>query len=213
MRGDRRGLFLVFEGVEGAGKSTQVQRLVARLEERRISYLLVREPGGTPAGERIRQIVLDPELSMCAETELLLYLAARAQFVRQLVQPALERGELVIADRYELSTFAYQGVGRGLGVERARELNAFATGGLKPDAIILLTVEPEAGLARKNSEMDRLERERSAFHRTVAKAYRQLAATEPSVIVIDSGAPTEEVTDRIWVELCERWPERFEPGG
>lgn len=207
-----RGLFLVFEGVEGAGKSTQVGRLASRLRERGLPFLLAREPGGTPAGERIRAVVLDPDLAVRPETELLLYLAARAAFVREVVGPALERGELVIADRYELSTYAYQGVGRGLGLERVRELNAFATGGLKPDLTFLLWVDPRDGLARKEAGEragDRLERERASFHRRVAEAYGELARVEPGVVLLPASGGAGELAQRIWEEVVRRWPERF----
>ena len=118
------GLFIAFEGGEGAGKSTHLRRLTERLDRLGIAHLLVREPGGTPAGERIRQIVLDPETLIFAETELLLYLASRAEFVNRVVRPALERGELVLADRFEMSTYAYQGLARGLGLERVKDLTA-----------------------------------------------------------------------------------------
>ena len=119
---DRTGLFIVFEGVEGAGKTTHLRRLSRRLDELGIAHLVVREPGGTPAGERIRDIVLDTRSELFPETETLLLLAARAEFVRRVVRPALERGELVLGDRYELSTLAYQGAARDIGIERAREV-------------------------------------------------------------------------------------------
>lgn len=202
----------MFEGVEGAGKSTHVRRLSERLDRLGIAHLLVREPGGTPAGERIREIVLDPGTPVFAETELLLYLSARAEFVRRVVAPALERGELVIADRFELSTYAYQGVGRGLGLQRVRELNAFATGGIKPDGTILLALDPEVGRSRQRGEADRLEREHTDFHRAVARAYDRLADSEPDVVKIPSHGSLDEVQELIWDVLSGRWPGRFPPG-
>lgn len=205
-------MLIAFEGVEGAGKSTHVRRLSERLDRLGIAHLLVREPGGTPAGERIRQIVLDPETPVFAETELLLYLASRAEFVRRVVRPALERQELVLADRFELSSYAYQGLGRGLGLDRVRELNAFATGGLKPDGTILLSLDPEVGRGRQRGEADRLEREHTDFHRTVARAYDQLAASEPGVVTIPSHGSVESVQTLIWEVLSGQWPERFPPG-
>lgn len=204
-----RGFFVVFEGVEGAGKSTHARRLAARLQAARIPCLLTREPGGTPVGERIRQVVLDPGLAVSAETELLLLLAARAEFVRSVVQPALERGEVVIADRFDLSTLAYQGAGRGLGVDQVRALNEFATGGLAPDALLFLRVDPGEGLRRKSDAADRLERETDAFHRRVAEAYEELTCELSGVIVVDTTIPCDEVEARILQALATRWPETF----
>lgn len=205
----RTGLFIVFEGVEGAGKTTHLRRLSRRLDQLGVAHVVVREPGGTPAGERIRDIILDPGSELFSETELLLLLAARAEFVRRVVQPALERGELVLGDRYELSTLAYQGSARGIGVDRVREINAFATAGLKPDGTVLLRIDPESGRGRKTDAADRMERESAAFHDMVAAAYGELAATEPGVITIDSGGSPEAVHHRIWEELADRWPGRF----
>ncbi len=205
------GLFIAFEGGEGAGKSTHLRRLTERLDRLGVAHLLVREPGGTPAGERIRQIVLDPETHIFAETELLLYLASRAEFVKRVVRPALDRGELVLADRFEMSTYAYQGIARGLGLERVRELNAFATGGLKPDGTVLLALDPDVGRGRLRGEGDRLEREHADFHRAVAGAYEVLAESEPGVITIRSDGSVEDVQERLWAELSARWPDRFPP--
>jgi dTMP kinase len=207
-----RGLFIAFEGGEGAGKSTHLRRLTERLDRLGVAHLLVREPGGTPAGERIRKVVLDPETPVFAETELLLYLASRAEFVRRVVGPALDRGELVLADRFEMSTYAYQGVARGLGLERVRELNAFATGGLKPDGTVLLSLDPDVGRGRQTGAWDRLEQEHAEFHRAVAGAYAELAESEPGVITVRSDGSVEEVQDRLWAELSARWPDRFPPG-
>ena len=209
----RTGLFIVFEGVEGAGKTTHLRRLSRRLDQLGVAHVVVREPGGTPAGERIRDIILDPGAELFSETELLLLLAARAEFVRRVVQPALERGELVLGDRYELSTLAYQGAARGIGMDRVREINAFATAGLKPDGTVLLRVDPESGRGRKTDAADRMERESVAFHRAVADAYDELAETEPEVIPINSGDTPDAVHRRIWEELSSRWPGRFPPEG
>lgn len=203
------GLFVVFEGVEGAGKTTQVRRIADRLSRLGVPHRLVREPGGTELGEHIREIVLDPALEMSAEAELLLVLAARAESVRRLVRPALAAGELVLSDRYELSTFAYQGAGRGLGVERTREWNRLATEGLVPHLTILLLVGSEVGRARQSGEADRLERERGDFHRAVAAAYEQLAAADETIITIRADGTADETHDLIWAELSRRWPDRF----
>lgn len=210
---DDRGLFIVFEGVEGAGKSTQLRRLASRLEQSGTAYRRVREPGGTEVGERIRETVLDPALDVEVETELLLMLAARAEFVRKIVRPALARGEVVLADRYQLSTFAYQGLARELGLERVRALNRFATGGLAPDATVLLLVDPSVGIARRGARPgDRMEREGDDFHRRVGEAYRELARTEPDVVPVDGEAPVEAVGERIEAALAARWPELFGRG-
>lgn len=208
----RSGFFLVFEGVEGAGKSTHARRLAARIQAAGVPCRLARDPGGTPVGERIREVVLDPGLRVEPEAELLLLLAARAELVREVIRPALERGEVVIGDRYELSTLAYQGMARGLGVERVRELNGFATEGLAPDAIVLLTVDAGEGLRRKRGEADRLEREAGGFHRRVAEAYRELTRELPGVIVVSGDGSRDEVEARIVQELTARWPETFRVG-
>jgi dTMP kinase len=203
------GLFIVFEGVEGAGKSTQIRRVADRLRRLDMPYRLVREPGGTEVGERIREIVLDPDLEMSAEAELLLVLAARAESVRRLVLPGLAAGELVLSDRYELSTFAYQGAGRGLGIDRTRRWNRLATGGLAPHLTILLLVGSEIGRGRQAGEADRLERERDDFHRAVAAAYERLAAADETIVTIRAEGTAEETHDLIWAELTRRWPDRF----
>lgn len=216
-----KGLFVVFEGVEGAGKSTHLELLAEHLGERGVPHRVVREPGGTEAGERIRRVVLDAALEVTPRTELLLMLAARAEFVHRLVRPALREGEVVLADRFELSTFAYQGVARGLGVDRVRELNDFATGGLKPDALVLLEVSAETGLRRKagDADRDRMESEDEEFHRAVAGAYRRLAAersdvlteTPDGLIRVPAEGEREEVHSRIRTALHGRWPETFGP--
>lgn len=211
-RGGPDGLFLVFEGVEASGKSTQARRLARRLEASGIEHRLAREPGGTDAGERIRDVVLDPGLDLDPRTELLLMLAARAEFVRRSVRPALERGEVVLADRYELSTFAYQGLARGLDLERVRRLNRFATDGLRPDLTLLLLVEPDEARRRREGERtDRMEGAGEAFHGAVDRAYRRLAREEEGVVAVDGSGRPEEVEERIFGELSARWPELF-PG-
>jgi dTMP kinase len=204
-----RGLFIVFEGVEGSGKSTHVRLLSERLLEAGVHHRVTREPGGTATAERIRSVVLDPALEIGPEAELLLILAARAEFVRDVVEPSLARGEIVLADRYELSTYAYQGIARGLGLERVRELNAVATGGLKPDAILLLEVDSATGLGRKETEVDRMESEDAAFHEAVEAAYRHLAETEPDVIRIDTSRDCAVVEREIDATLVAGWPAEF----
>lgn len=207
-----RGVFVVFEGVEGAGKSTQASRLSRRLERHGVAHELAREPGGTEAGERIRSLVLDPEVAVSDETELLLMLAARAELVRRVVEPALSRGEVVVADRYELSTFAYQGVARGLGLQRVRDLNRFATGGLEADLTIVLEVGPEEARRRRDDDAaDRVEKAGDAFHRRVADAYARLAAPDDRIVTVEGAGPEAEVEARVADELGTRWPGVFPP--
>ncbi len=205
-----KGLFIVFEGVEGAGKSTHIKAVSDRLTQAGVDHVLIREPGGTVVGERARDLVLDPGLDMCAEAELFLYLTSRAEFVRRLVIPALELDKLVLADRYELSTFAYQGAARGLDLDRVREANHLATGGLEPDLTVLLRIDPQRGRGRQSGEPDRLESERAEFHRSVAIAYDRMASLDAAIVSVDTGGEAVEVHERIWGELSMRWPDRFE---
>lgn len=204
------GLFIVFEGIEGSGKSTQAKLLSAWLGGLGVPHLLVREPGGTKVGEAVRQIVLHGE-HIDARTELMLYLAARAALVTERLVPALRRGEIVIADRYELSTFAYQGYGRGLRLEDVRAANAVATGGLRPDLTIVLDVQAALGFRRLEGRGggDRIEREGAEFHRRVAAGYAELTATEPHVEAVDGSFPPDQVHASVVRLLQRRFPETF----
>lgn len=192
-----RGRFVVVEGVEGAGKTTQVARLADWLSARGRPHLVAREPGGTDVGEAVREVLLDRhDLDVPAETELLLILAARAAFVRRLVEPALERGAVVVADRYEHSSLAYQGYGRGLDLAEVERLNRFATGGIRPDLTLILDVPVEVGLARQRNQggtADRMEREGRAFLERVRNGYLALADRDPSARLVDAAAPADEV--------------------
>lgn len=208
----RPGLFIVFEGVEGAGKTTQIRMVSERLARHEVDHLLVREPGGTAVGERARAVVLDPSLEICPESELFLYLTSRAEFVRQLVVPALEQGRLVVADRYELSTFAYQAAARGLDLESVEQANHLATGGLRADLTILLRIDPVEGRGRQSGDGDRLERERAEFHAKVAAAYDRFAASDDTIVAVKADENPETVHEAIWQALSRRWPERFPPG-
>jgi dTMP kinase len=209
------GLFLAFEGVEGAGKSTQVQRLAAWLRDRGQAVVVAREPGSTPLGERIRETTLgDPALVIPARSELFLMLAARAAFVEQVVRPALESGRIVIADRFELSTLAYQGAGRGLPLEPILACNRFATGGIAPHATIVLALDPRAGAARQRAAgkvFDRLEREDEEFHARVGRGYDELAGQVGTVVRVDARGSIEEVHHRVVAALAGEFPRNFPP--
>jgi dTMP kinase len=209
----RRGpLFIVFEGVEGSGKSTQIQLIAAALKELGADPVVTREPGGTAAGEAIRAVVLDRDLQLDAVAELMLMLAARSVFVREVVEPALAAGRIVLADRYELSTFAYQGGGRGLPLEKLRQLNDLATGGRRPDLSVVLDVEVEEGQARgRRSRRDRIEGEEIEFHYRVAEAYREMARPAPDVALVDGRLEIEKVFVAVWDALSARFPETFPP--
>lgn len=206
-----RGLFVAFEGVEGAGKSTQAARLTAALQAAGVPARRVREPGTTTLGEAVRRLLLDgPPVPPVAE--LFLLLAARATLVSQEIRPALESGVLVVADRFDLSTRVYQGYVRGLPLAWVEEANEWATGGLRPDVTIWLVLDPDEGLRRHRSAgkpADRLEAEGEAFHRRVAEAYAACAAQDPRVVPIDAHASADEVHRRVVDALTARFPEPF----
>jgi dTMP kinase len=205
-------MFIVLEGVEGSGKSTQARLLSEWLTERGVAHIVTREPGGTRVGEEIRRALLHGGDDVPARTELLLMLAARAAFVDGVVAPALARGDVVIGDRYELSSLAYQGYGRGLPLDEVRRSNAFATGGLAPDVTIVLELAPEAGAARRaaaGAAADRIERAGEAFHREVARAYRLLSESERNVEVVSGDGAAADVHASILHILARRFPETF----
>jgi dTMP kinase len=193
-----RGRFVTFEGVEGCGKSTQLGRLRTWMKEGGIPVLATREPGGTALGRAIRQALLAPG-EVGPEAELLLYEADRAQHVREIIRPALERGLNVLCDRFYDSTTAYQAFGRGLDGERVVELNAWAAGGLVPDLTLLFDLPVEEGLrrARRGGGGDRLEREALAFHERVRGGFLELARREPARFRIIPPSTIEEVHARV----------------
>jgi len=182
------GVFLVFEGGEGAGKSTQVQRLAAVLTGQGYDVVVTREPGATPEGAQVRALLLDPQSSLSPRAEALLYAADRAQHVAQVVLPALARGSVVISDRYVDSSLAYQGAGRALEQSEVRELSEWATQGLVPALTVLLDVEPTVGLARATGDPDRIEQESLAFHRLVRQGFLDLAGASPGRYLVLSAA-------------------------
>jgi dTMP kinase len=192
------GRLIAFEGVEGAGKSTQLELLRQALEGRDREVVVTREPGGTAAGERVRALLLDPEVELDPRAEALLFAAARAELVAEVIRPALERGAVVLSDRYLDSSLAYQGGARGLGRGPVEAVNRFATGGLLPDLVVLLDLDPADGLARRARDPDRIEAQDIDFHRRVREAFRDLAAADPGrFAVIDATAPAPEVATRV----------------
>lgn len=198
-----RGRFIVIEGPEGAGKSTQLTRLRERLAALGRSPLFTREPGGTKAGEAVRNVLLDPGLDIDPLAEFLLYSAARAQHVQEVIAPALAQGRDVISDRYTGASVAYQGHGRGLDLKLVNQLNGVATGGLTPDRTVLLDLAPQAGLARAaaRSSYDRLEAAGLTFHERARQGYLRQAEQDPSWVVIDASADEESVANEVWNAL------------
>ena len=203
---DRKGLFLVFEGIDGAGKSSQLLRTKAYLEERGFEVVTTREPGGTAIGEKIRGLLLDPENSaMNDRCELLLYGASRAQHVAEVIAPALRAGKAVLCDRFSLSTAAYQGYGRGLDLSLLETVNRAAVSGVEPDCIVVVDVSVETGAKRvsvsRGEPKDRLEREKSDFFRRVRQGFLTEAEKDPKIVVVDGEASEEVVFDAIRREL------------
>ncbi len=208
-----RGAFISLEGPEGCGKSTQVKRLEGRLKEAGMPVLCTREPGGTKTGELIRDILQHDKAveKLVPEAELLLFLASRAQLVRQVILPALETGTWVISDRYMDSTVAYQGYGRNFGPERVMTFNAFAVGPAIPDLTLLLDLDVKTGYERMEArnratggQHDRMERENAEFHERMRAGYLELARRMPDRIrVIQADASPEKVADAIWEAVCD----------
>jgi dTMP kinase len=192
------GYFIAFEGGEGAGKSTQEGRLAASLQDRGHNVVRTREPGGTPAAEQIRHVVLSPEFEgLDPRAEALLFAAARGEHVARVIRPALSRGDVVICDRYIDSSVAYQGYGRDLGPARVRDLSLWATRELLPDLTVVLDVDPEVGLARF-AERDRLEAEPLEYHQAVRAAFLALAEGEPDrYLVLDARGGIDEIAAAI----------------
>jgi dTMP kinase len=194
-------VFVTFEGLDGSGKTTQAELLAAHFEEAGRDVVGTREPGGTELGEQVRELLLGgTEISPWAEAEL--FAAARAQLVAEVIQPALERGADVICDRYLDSSLAYQGIARGLGVERVLALNMDAIQGILPDVTFLLLVEPEEAARRSGSASDRIEREGEEFLRAVDKAYRELGSIFPNrIVTLDGSGPAEEIAKEVHDKL------------
>ncbi len=201
-----RGKFIVLEGPEGSGKSTQIARLAAKCEAEHLRVRAVREPGGTVIGEEIRKVLLDAKNHrMTVGTELLLYMACRAQLVHEVIGPALDAGEIVIADRFLTSTIVYQGLAGGLGAEEVKRLYRETCGGVEPDLVVVLDLDAEAGLARVQRSFDRVEQKPIDFHRRVRAGYLAVARSEPGrYAVLDASRSADEVSEALWQEVTRR---------
>jgi dTMP kinase len=205
-----RGCFVVIEGPEGAGKSTLIRALGARLAAAKTAHVLLREPGGTPLAEVARKAVLDPSLETGPVAELFLMLTARADLVTKEIRPRLAAGEVVLADRFDLSTMAYQVAGRGLDADAVRVANRLATGGLVPEITLVLDLDVAAGVERQRAagkSPDRMELERESFHQRVNAAYR--AANGQGVVHLDAAAAPAAVADAAWRALHAVRPDIF----
>lgn len=203
-------MFITFEGPDGCGKTTQIALLEEYLAQQGYSLYRTREPGGTEIGDQIRTILHDrANTAMNPRAEILLYSASRAQLVAEKIRPVLERGMIVLCDRFYDSTFAYQGYGHGLAIETLRTITHFATGGLRPDLTIYLDIDPEEGLKRrqkdKDAEWNRLDDMALSFHKRVHEGYQALIAAEPDRwAVLDASRPIEEVQAAIRASVLER---------
>lgn len=205
------GRLISFEGSEGSGKSTQIARLAAHFQKAKRDVITTREPGGTEIGEQIRNIIVHNSRGdeMCAETELLLFAAARAQLVREVIAPALLRGAVVLSDRFLDSSTVYQGIGRNLAADPVNQINRFAVGNVMPDLTVVLDVPETVSLARlkqRASDLpDRMERENIDFYKKVREGYLVLAKSMPERFIVVDGTKGEEVIEKkIWAEVQER---------
>ena len=211
------GYFITFEGPDGAGKTTVINEVVKQIQAScKRPILVTREPGGSKIAEKIRQIILDPaNKEMNAKTEAILYAASRSQHVSEIIEPALNRGDLVISDRFVDSSLAYQGKGRGLGIKQVQAINDFATGHLQPDLTIFLDLDPRLGLARisraRAGTEDRLEQEKLAFHQEVYAGYQEVNALHPDrVKLVDASQELPQVVAASVKLIASTLPEIFE---
>jgi dTMP kinase len=214
------GVLIVFEGGEGSGKSTQLRRVSASLARRSVPHVCLREPGGTPLGTEVRRILLDRASDVAHRAEALLFMASRAQLVEREIRPALARGDVVLLDRFFLSTYAYQVAGHGLPEDEVRAANRFATGGLTPDLTLLLTFPVTEGLARaarRATAHDRMEAMGEPFHRRVAAAFGTFADSSwqsdhpecGAIVGVDAEGSEDQVAERVAAALAARWPGTF----
>ncbi len=191
-------MFIVFEGGEGSGKTTQTKALANRLRRLGFGVVLTHEPGGTLLGNKLRRWVKWGR-GVTTQTELFLFLASRSQLVSKVIRPALEKEQVVICDRFDASTFAYQGYGRGMDLDFLKSVNSFATDGLYPDLIVLLDISAEQGLGRKRMKLDVFEREEFFFHQRVREGYLKMAAADPERwMVVDATLPEVKIQEIIW---------------
>ena len=195
-----KGLFIVMEGPDGSGKTTQINLLKEYLEEEGYECLITREPGGTVIGEEVRQLILNPEYKeMSSVTEILLYAASRAQLMHEVIGPALEAGKIVISDRFVDSSIVYQGIARNLGISTVSAVNAPGIGIYRPDGIFFIDLSEAEGLRRKKEQkkLDRMEQEGIDFHHMVSEGYRKVLSGRPEVIKIDGGRSIETIQKKI----------------
>ncbi len=200
-----KGLFIALEGPDGSGKSTITKLLADYMQKKNIPHIITREPGGTEIGEEIRELILNNKNThMSEETEALLYAASRSQHISEKIKPSLDKGKVVVCDRFVLSSLAYQGKGRGLGIEKVKMINDFAIGDVYPDLILFFDVDPSTTLKRKtkNANVDRLELEGENFHKNVYQGYRESLKMYPKNIkIIDASQSIEEVLNEVIVEI------------
>lgn len=211
MTGVQRRLFITFEGLDGAGKSTQIERLLHKFQAQGLRVVMTREPGGTEIGDALREILLDPKYTaLSPRTEALLYAASRAQLLHQVIRPALERGDIVLCDRYVDASLAYQGAGLGLGSEEVARLNRFATEDLKPDLTFLFDLPVQESQsrvlhARSGAAPDRIERRDAEYFHRVRQEFLRIAAVDPErVVVLDATASPEQLEQEIWNIVANR---------
>ncbi len=197
---NKKGYFLTFEGADGVGKSTQIQLLMEYFKQNNIDALATREPGGTKTGEQVRNILLDPENHMTSRTETLLYLAARSEHVDKIIMPALKDDKIVVSDRFSHSTFVYQGIARGLGIDVLQTVNLFSTDGLQPDLTFVLDAPVEflAHRIKKRKSLDRIEKEGLEFQKLVQQGFLQLAKQNlDKIVIIDATKTIEQMQESI----------------
>lgn len=202
-----RGKFITFEGCEGSGKSTQIRLLSEKLTAQGVDFIVTREPGGSDVAEQIRKIILDGKnVSMCDECEALLYAAARIQHLKEIVEPALEAGKLVICDRYVDSSLAYQGAARGLGEKYISDINAVALTRYPPDLTVFLNISPERAFERKHGadKSDRMEQQGLEFHNKVYAGYLSLVKKYPRICAVECGGTKFETSEKIFNLLKEK---------
>ncbi len=207
------GMLITFEGIDFCGKSVQIEQLIGRLQQHRIPYILLREPGGTIIAEKIRDVLLTREAeTMSPITEYLLYSAARAQLVRQQIEPALERGWLVICDRFADSSTAYQGYGRGIDLKLVQQINAFATNGITPQLTFLIDIDLEEMERRKQHgrTLDRMENEQRSFFERVRQGFLKMAAQEAErFYLIDGKRTIHSIAEEVWTQVQQRLMGQF----